>query len=180
MKKSLLFTMIALCSAIFVSCASLPKNVKPGDTLVIGRAEAYLHDYLPFADVDFTGRKLSGIEITIKEVNTGKRFVTKTNEDGCFIISRCKPGYSYAMETFKIIASGNSGARWVTLSFPNPRTFSAHDNFVVNLGGLYIDFDGKNNWATWEVKNHYYVKQFFEELDEESEWHNKEIIDLRS
>lgn len=179
MKKSLFFVLMVFCSAFFVSCASLPKTVKPGDTLVIGRAEAYLHDFLQFEDVDFKGRKLSGIEITIKEVNTGKKFITKTNNDGCFIIKNCKPGYSYAMETFKIFASGNAGGRWVSVSFPNPRVFSAHDNCIVNLGGLYIDFDGKNNWASWEVKNHFYVKQFFEEIDVDSEWHDKEMIDLR-
>ena len=180
MKKSILFAMIALCSSILISCASLPKTVKPGDTLVIGRAEAYLHDYLAFEDVDFKGRKLAGIEITIKEVNTGKKFIVKTDNDGCFITTKCKAGPSYALESFKITVSGNSGAqRSISVSFSNPRIFSAHDNCVVNLGGLYIDFDGKNNWATWEVKNHFYVKQFFEELDEESEWHNKQIIDLR-
>ena len=86
MKKSLFFVLMVFCSAIFVSCASLPKTVKPGDTLVIGRAEAYLHDFLQFEDVDFKGRKLSGIEITIKEVNTGKRFITKTERLGFRIL----------------------------------------------------------------------------------------------
>ncbi|MCR4735731.1 MAG: hypothetical protein K5829_12090 [Treponema sp.] len=181
MKKSFLIFMLALLvSLFFISCATLPKTVEPGSALVIGRAESKVHGYNQFEDVDFKGRKLGNMEITVEEESTKKEFIVKTDEEGLFVITKCKPNHSYKLKTFKFTSASNSGAyRSVSVSFPNSVTFVAKENVVSNIGSIYIDFDGEANMASYQVKNHYYVKQSFLDLDEESEWLEKRIIDLR-
>ena len=182
MKKVFLFSLFTLLAAVLVmSCSSIPKTVKPGDTLVIGRAEAYVHGFKKFQDVKFDGRILGNMEITVREEKTDKKIMVRTDEDGCFIINKCKAHEKYAIEGYKLTVTSDTGASqsvWVTLYYPP--TFIAYDNQVINVGGIYIDFDGENKVATYEVKNHYYVKQFFEDMAAESEWADKPIVDWRN
>ncbi|MCR4954242.1 MAG: hypothetical protein K6A43_09230 [Treponema sp.] len=182
MKKVFPSILLTLLAAVFISsCSSIPKTVKPGDTLVIGRVEAYVHGYKQYEDVKFDGRILGNMEITVRNVKTRKSFVVKTDKDGCFIINNCKPHEQYALEGYKLQIISNSGYSrtvWVTLSYPP--TFIAYDNQVINVGGIYLDFDGEKNVAFYEVKNHYYVKQFFEDFAAESEWADKPIVDWRN
>lgn len=175
----------SLISAIFlgsllVSCASIPKKVNPGDTLVIGRVEVKTHDYIPYEDIKINGTFHEGIEMTVKNVRSNKELIVKSNKDGCFFISNLVAGDTYEITHLKLTVYSNSGAcQWIEVSFSNPRTFVPLDNQVLNIGCTYYDFDGANNWASWQTGNHNYVKEFFKDLPDESEWFEKEIKTLR-
>lgn len=180
MKKSFFLVLCSLVIPIlFMSCATLPKTVKPGDTLVIGRVEIKAHDYKMFGEYDMNGIFHSDVELELVEQATGRIRKITPNKDGCFYISRLKANSTYGFKkaTYKVFKS--NGYAWCSVDIPEPRWFVASDNIVVNLGCTYYDFDGKNNWASWKTTNHFYVKQFFHDIDEESEWFEKDIIDLR-
>ncbi|MCR5765209.1 MAG: hypothetical protein K6G09_04435 [Treponema sp.] len=181
MKKTSLFVLLACCAAlIFSSCASIPKKAKPGDTLVIGRAEVYSHDYISLYGVKVNGELCYNIEITIKDMIHGGEKIIRTNEEGFFCIKGLKPAVSYGITKVLYKSYGSDGA-WFQNSvlINNPETFIPYDNMVLNLGTTHYDFDGKKNWVTWRRMDTEKVKKYFLDLHEEedSEWFNKEIID---
>ena len=181
MKKYYLFSLLTIVAAcFFMSCASLPKTVKPGDTLVIGRVEVKAHDYSLFSGTNLNGTFHSDVELEISEQVSGRKVTIKPNKDGCFYIKGLKAGYSYAVTkvSYMALKDGGGGVK-MSVNISYPKYFLAIDNKVVNLGCTYYDFDGAKNWVTWETKNHYYVKEFFNDLQEESEWYDKSIVDYR-
>ena len=181
MKKSLLFSVLTLVIAVsFMSCASLPKKVKPGDTLVIGRVEVKTSGYENFMDVEFNGIFHDGIELTIRDQITGKERTVLPNKDGCFYITGLKAHGTYGISKLKLTRHGISGAySWLEFEIPNPKVIIPYDNMVVNTGCLYIYFDYTAGQVSWETKNHFYVNQFFQELEEDSEWFEKKMYNQR-
>lgn len=186
MKKSLknyfLFCLIAAFNAVFfMSCASLPKTVKSGDTLVIGRVEVKAHDYPVFNGTVMNGTFHSNIVLEFTDYDTGVKRNIKPNKDGCFFIKNFKPNATYGITkvTYEVKNAAQNGGVSCFVNIPSPNWFTPVDNKVINLGCTYFDFDGSRNWVTWNKANHFYVKQFFQDLQDETEWYDKEIIDLR-
>lgn len=181
MKKNRISTVFALSLLLVLSsCASIPKKVKPGDTLVIGRAEIFTHDYAKYNDIDLNGIFHSEMELTLKDMVFGKERIIKPNEDGCFYISglRAHGTYGFTKVVYSVHNNDGSGVK-MSVNISNPKTFIPYDNIVVNIGCTYYDFDGITNYVTWQTRNHYYVQQFYEDLDQESEWFDKEIVNQR-
>ncbi len=180
MKKSYFFVLCSFVVAIlFMSCATLPKTVKPGDTLVIGRVEIKAHDYALYNGYEMNGTFHSDVELELTEQSSGKKRNIKPNKDGCFYIKGLKPEctYGFTKATYKVNHSNGYAYCWVEI--PEPRWFTPIDNKVINIGCTYYDFDGSKHLVSWNTTNHFYVRQFFEDIDEESEWFEKDVIDLR-
>jgi len=180
MKKSLLFSLSALFALFFLSCASIPKTVNPGDTLVIGRVEITAHDYKRTNDVEINGTYYSEVELTLKDMISGSEKLIKPDENGCFYISGLKAHGTYGFTKVQFLAMANDGhgvKLWVDIS--QPRTFIPYDNQVVNIGCTYYDFNGAKNWVTWDVRNFFYVQECFNDLEDESEWFDKPIVEQR-
>lgn len=175
--KILLGTAVAV---MLVSCASIPKKVKPGDTLVIGRIEVDIKGAQNFEDVEFNGRFHDGIELTIMESKTKKEKTIYPDEDGFFYISGLKAHEPYQIKSMKITRYGYSGASmWHELPVAGAKNFIPYDNIVVNIGCLNYDIDYEANYYETNYSNYYYVKDCFERLNFESEWFDKEIVDQR-
>lgn len=182
MKKYCLFSLLTIVAAsFFISCASLPKKVKPGDTLVIGRVEVKAHDYGIFNGTVLNGTFHSNIELEFTQQDTGIKRNVKPNKDGCFFIKSFKPDTTYGITkvTYEVKNAAQDGGVLNSVVINNPKWFTAADNKIINLGCTYFDFDGSKNWVTINTTNHFYVKQFFQDLEEDSEWYDKDIIDLR-
>ena len=181
MKKSFNFCLTAIfLSILFMSCASLPKKVKPGDTLVIGRVEIKAHDIESYDGLNMNGVFYSDVELELKEQLHGKTRIIKPNKNGCFYITGLKANYTYGFtKASYYVYKSDGGYVKMSVDIPEPKWFVASDNIILNIGCTYYYFDGIKKWVTWETKNHYYVKEFFQELDEESEWFSKRIVDWR-
>lgn len=177
MKKVLqLFTIIAAVTML-ASCASLPKKVKKGDSLVIGQVEVRTLGYENYEDVKFNGTFHDGIELTITDVKTNKEIKVSPDKEGYFYITGLKPHESYRISKFKLTRYGNSGAStWIEPDVYDQRTFIAYDNIVVNTGLHAFT----SNWLAkefiYEIKKHNSVKNHFLEQDFDSEWMDKEIV----
>lgn len=181
MKKSLLFSFLALCALmLFASCATLPKKVKPGDSLVIGRVEINVHDYGTFDGVNLNETDISEVELVLKDVIYGKEKIIRPNKDGFLYITGLTPHRTYAFThlKFSVVANDGHGGIFNT-DLPQIRSFIAYDNIIVNIGCTSFDYNGAKSWVSWKTSNYYYVKENFESLDEESEWFDKEILEQR-
>ena len=180
MKKTSVFILFACFAAVlFASCASIPKKAKPGDTLIIGRAEVYSHDYISLYGVKVNGDLCYNIEITVKDIIHGGEKIFRTNEEGFFCIKGLKPSVSYGITKVLYKSYGSDGSWFQNYVLINtPETFIPYDNMILNLGTTYYDFDGKNNWVKWRTSDFDKVKDYFLDLEEEedSEWFSKEII----
>lgn len=176
MKKSIFIVLAAL---ILTSCATLPKQVKPNETLLVGCVSTsvfgYKQEYKKLND-----EKNNKIELTIKDTNSIKEFLVKPNKDGLFIVKGLNPASSYKITRMKLIAETNDGASWVTIDFPNPTTFKPLYETVNNVGLIRINFNGQTNMCYWSIEDHAYVKRKFLTLakDEESEWAEKEFYNI--
>lgn len=179
MKKYCLFSLLTIVAAsFFMSCASLPKTLKPGDTLIIGYAEIKAHDFTLYSGTNLNGTFHSDVELEISEQVSGRKVTVKPNREGYFYVKGLKAGYSYAITKVSYMAErdGGGGVK-MTVNVAYPKYFVAIDNKVVNLGCTYYDFDGSKNWVTWVTRNHHQVKVFFESLQDESEWYEKDIVE---
>ena len=97
MKKSILFNLLALSAVVFLtSCATLPKKVKPGDSLVIGRVEINVHDYGTFDGINLNETDISEVELVLKDVISGKEKLIRPNKDGFLYITGLTPHRTYA------------------------------------------------------------------------------------
>ncbi|MCR4742314.1 MAG: hypothetical protein K5866_05540 [Treponema sp.] len=180
--KKIVFIALILLAGILTSCASIPSKVKPGDTLVVGKMEVKAHDYKysERTGIDLNATYTYNIEITIKDIISGKEFPVMTNEDGFFFVKGLKAHTPYAISKVMVTAYSMSG--WYTtfgVTLNTPPEFVPYDNQVVNIGATYFDADGSKSYWTSQTSNHYLVKEYFEELSEGSEWASKNIVDWK-
>lgn len=181
MKKIFFSMTVLLLSLISISCASVPKKMKKGDSMVIGKVDVEAVNYpVSVGDVNFNGHYMEGNEIIIRNIKTGKEKSITTDKDGYFYVSGLIPHDTYEITTLKVTHYENSGSGiTVTTEFSSPRQFVVYDNIVVNLGATFYTLDGSTNMTSWEITSYYLVKQYFQEIAAESEWLNAEIIDSR-
>jgi len=177
MKKS--FILLSLLSILFVSCASVPKAVKPGDTLVIGNLSCIMLGYKNYEDVNLNGTIKEGVELTIMDLKKYSDVKTvKTDKNGFFVITGLTPHESYCISKIKISKTGNSGASLTTgLEFTpeNRHGFVAYDNAVVNIGTTTYTFNGRDNWVNWSFDEYWEAERMFKQEAAESEWLTKQI-----
>lgn len=178
MKKSF-FLLCALLSVFLISCSSVPKTVKSGDSIAIGRIEANLHDYRPFEDVEFKGRKTDGLELTFVDLDASKILHVKPNRDGFLMIKNFIPEHRYVADSMKITVTGTSGSQVsLTINFTAKKPFTLYENKVLNLGDVIVDCNGANNSCMLKVNSFVFARQYFKDLceEEESEWYDVEIV----
>lgn len=179
MKKSLLIAAVIAFVAILSSCASIPKKVKDGDTLLIGRTEVYVHDYPDYQDVKINGIYYDHIELTISCVQNNSKKIVRPNKDGYFYITGLTPHYSYYISSAKFTAGSTSGYYYtITLDMSSyEKDFIPYENAVVNMGCLNIDFNGENNYANWSYSRPEIVKANFDTIDSDSQWHDMDYYE---
>lgn len=177
-KKINLFTILSLV-LILSSCASLPKTVKAGEALVIGRAEFVTRNFAPYEGYNVNGDYKSGITLTLSDWDSGKQQKVEVDKDGYFYLTKLNPDHQYTFVRADLVTAVGSGAYQFWIQMSPPFFFSPKEGSVLNLGTLNLDLDGAKNWATWNYSNHYRVKENFKNLDEDSEWLDMPIIDHR-
>lgn len=174
--KSLLICMLAVC---FASCASIPKKVQKGDTLVIG--------YVSVASIlnnsdnrEFGGRDQTitrNIEVTIENVKNNEKRVVYTDKNGYLFITGLKAHEPYRITKVLFKVNGNAGSSTTWVNLYNTESFIPYENAVVNIGCTKYIFNQKINQVTYETKDHFRMRSVFKEVSEGSEWADAKIYD---
>lgn len=165
--------------AMLSSCASLPKKVKPGEGLVIGRAAFTVQNVAPYEGQKLNGTYKDGIKLTLVDWDTQAKKEIVLDKDGYFYLSNLNPNHQYTFTRADLGIKLNSGAYEFWIQMGNPKLFSPKEGQVLNLGYLFLTLNGANNSATWDYSSHYLVKENFQALEEDSEWLDMPIVDLR-
>lgn len=178
MKKSFILLSI-LSTLLLISCASVPKSVKPGDTLTIGDVSCVMVGYPNFEDVKTNGTFKEGIELTIYDAINKKEVKTvKTDKNGFFTITGLKPHITYCITRIKVTRVGSSGAsysNWADYSPENAISFIAYDNLVVNIGSRMFSFNDNSRSVLCSFMDYRQTEKLFKEQAAESEWLTKQI-----
>lgn len=177
MKKNLSLILALTLVFLLTSCASVPKKIKPGDSLVIGQAKIQSRGYKDTGYGNMNGTFKGGIEITIKDLNTNKEKVIKTDKDGYFFVKGLAPHNPHQISKVKMTVSGNNGTYSTWVEFTNAEIFIPYDNLVTNIGCTTYIFDGKTNTVWFECRDHYKMRSVFKERSEGTEWQDKKIYD---
>lgn len=180
MKKVLNLFLILTFLLICTSCSSLPKTVKAGDTLVIGRVTCSLTGYEDYGEVKVNGRYTKGIELKVLDTIDNKEYTVRTDDDGYFYLKNLPPHHACTVTFVKVTKSGVSGngySVWIDIQPNSRKIFIPYKEMVVNLGTTDYYFDGKKNWVNWENINYTQVSVHFKQLEEKSEWLEKKIYD---
>lgn len=176
MKKIGLFGILLVLVGVVVSCATLPKEVKEGDTLVIGGFEVQTTGYNDTGYGRIKSEVKGGIKIHVTDAKSGKEYLYTTNKDGYVYMKNLKAHESYYVSKVEMNVSGSKGTFSTWVDMPKNDIFIPYDRTVVNIGIKYFVFDGENHRVSWETKGHEIVEFDFSCLDVDSEWMSKDIV----
>lgn len=148
--------LIGILIGLISSCSSVPKTIKNGDTLIIGRITI--------------GQNDSEYLLVIKEVKSGKAKAVKTDSKGYFLIRGLKAG-----ETYSYVEVKEGGGSWIKVPL-NMKRFVPFENSVVNLGWMDFSFGG-SSYGSWRFKDYAEVRNFFFRMADQrdSEWFDADI-----
>ncbi len=181
MKKFSFLLGIIFSAILLSSCATLPKTVADGDTLIIGQIRCTLSGYDENIGAKLNGVFTKDVEITVLDVNENKEYFYRPDKDGYIFMTNLPPHHACCISKVKVTAraySGNGG--WsvgLDIQPEQRKILIPWDNKVVNMGCLDFYFDGKRNWVNWEYSNHSAVNVHFKQLSDNSEWMMKEVYD---
>lgn len=178
MKKNVFYIGILLSAFLLVSCVSLPKKVKEGDTLVMGRftVNGFGYDEWKEYNISLNGYHTDNITVTIAEWETGKEKIYQIPNDGYFYWTGLKADELYIIKRIEYKVLHNSGAyvnAWVD-NVTN-MSFTPKEETVVNIGVNHFDFNGTTNWSEWNRDYWGDTKNHFVGLGIETEWLSKDI-----
>lgn len=180
MKKNVFFIGIFTFLFILMSCVSIPKKVKNGDTLVIGQVTVNGHGYKVFPEennLTLNGFHTDNIEVTIAEWDTGKERKMIIPKDGFFYWTGLKANETYIIKKVEYKVTAPSGA-WVNawIDQVTNMSFIPKENTVVNIGINHFDFNGVSNWVEWNRNYWGDTQNHFKGLELDSEWMKKSIV----
>lgn len=181
MKKSLITILMAAIVALsFCSCASIPKKVKEGSSLVIGRLEADVSYYSNNTgiDIDLNGTYHREIQLIIENTETGKKTTIRPDKNGYFYLSNLQPNTTYNYVWAQVTVESTSASRWVNFDIRN-WSFTPYEDTVINLGTLRFALDGQRNRVTWSSYEFPQVAEHFKSVAGNSEWANVDIYDYK-
>jgi hypothetical protein len=152
-------------------CASFPEPGKNNQTLVIGKIVEKGINFDAAQGASVNGTNLCNIEISIKELSSGKEIKLISNGDGIFHSTSMKPG-DYELTKFYIrITSGGAWADMWTKPAAD-KFFTISENRVNNLGGIEWICDKKKGYYYWLNKEYDDVKSNFAKTNPDSAWNN--------
>lgn len=178
MKKSLisLLTLLSLTLCL-CSCGSIPKKIKEGTSLVIGRLEAEA-TYYP-ADgtgIDFNGIYHKSIQLKIINTETGKEVTIRPDKNGYFYLNNLNADQTYNLLWAQVTAESTSATRWVSFNITN-WSFTPYEGTVINLGTIRFALDGQRNRVAWSSYEFDEVREHFESVAKDSEWISIDVYD---
>lgn len=168
---------LALLALLFTSCATLPKEIKENSTLLIAKIEGYAVGYNMVGDLSISGRFTNGFDITLLDVDTNHHRRVFANRDGFIFCDKLVPEHRYRIDGVQVSRSNSDGTYFeVYMQGINVKEFIPDSEKVINIGKIYVDYDGKAKKASWTIKDYYEVSEYFNNLDPESEWHLADMI----
>ena len=178
MKKYLLTFLSVLLTMIFTSCVSIPKTIKDGSTLVIGKIKVDASGFKSDSDYgNINGSYTGGAEVTVRDVIHGKEIVIHPDKQGFFYTTKLTAHGTYYISKVSITVNGNKGTRTMWFDFPPQTTFIPYEEAIVNIGNMNVYFNGNTNSVSWEIRDHYKVKKYFDELELETEWNDAQVYE---
>lgn len=170
---------ILLSVLMLASCASVPKKVKPGTGLVIGRTTFTVQNCAPYEGQKLNGSYKNGVKLTLVDWDTQAQKEILADDEGYFYLPKLNPDHQYTFTRAEVAIKLNNGVYSFWVQMGNPKFFSPVEGEVLNLGYLFVTLNCQNNMADWDYSSHYLVKENFLEIAEDSEWATMPIEDLR-
>jgi len=180
MKKVFFVLGMILSTMILTSCATLPKKVKEGDTLIIGQITCSLSGYDNYEKGKPKGLSKDKIEAKVLDVNTNKEYNVVPDKDGFFFLKNLPAHHACVISYIKVTRTDPNGSGYyVTFEVPasQRKVMIPYSDAVVNAGTYKYYFDGKRNWVTWENTGNSAVNVHFKQMNEDSEWFEKKMYD---
>lgn len=178
MRKSLF--VISFLSALFclTSCASLSKGkvtkCEPKDNnsvflCGILTAEGTGFDKY-YGKVSVNGFHTKGIEINIKDLNTGKIVRTKTGENGFFYIPNASAGHKYKLVDATVKDEADGYSTWITFPLDQTRISICKVKQGTVICDIRITYKKDGPWRWVDPGESYRVKQVFSMQYPDSKW----------
>jgi hypothetical protein len=170
--KSFIVILFFLFSSFLISCTSLPDADENNQTLVIGEIILNAKGFLTYGSASVNGTSKRGIEITIREISSGKEYKMKSWSEGLFYSTKISEGNYMIIKYYFKNTVGNS---WADVTQNNPGYIFEIENGVVNNLGL-IQWNSERGKSTLSFYNsqHEQVRTDFREIYAESNWNEKE------
>jgi len=125
-------------------------------------------------EVSVDGLYTKGIELKIKDINTGKVYNVKTEKHGFFYIPKAKAGHKYQLIEATVRDENDGYGTWVTFPLTQTRICTCKVKQGTILCNVRISY--KDKFFTWnDPGESYRVRQVFRLLYPESGWNNYEF-----
>ena len=166
---------------VLVGCTSLPLPTADNQTLVIGTVTFTAKGFEKFSTVNINGTHLSGIILSVKNIETDVISKLYSDENG-FICSNTLAEGSYIIE--ELTYNKKNRSAWVTLPVKFNGTdilnfFTIQKDVINNLGEITCTADGETGKRYYSLNNNYdKVISILKELDEENDWANVPISNV--
>ena len=163
---------IVIISCIVIGCASIPKANEKNQTLIVGQIALEAKNWpIPYAYVNGTYK--TGIEITIENIESGKKYSVKSQNNGLFYLNNI-PNGNYRISRLHLNKPSwkvQRGLRW------DPRRqFKVIEGYVNNFGQLNW-YCTRNNTTFYYNKEYEEVRNIFQEKYKSTNWNEKDWLD---
>ena len=168
-------SLILIIGFLVVGCVSVPNANGKRQTLLIGQIVMDSRGWST-AYASINGNFTTGIEITIQNIESGKKYTTRSQLEGIFLSAKIPKGTYRITKLYLKKEFGNS---WRSVWWePRGREFEIIEGYVNNMGIL--DWYCENNSPGKLTANKEYeqVRNAFQEKVESSNWNEKEWINV--
>lgn len=171
MRNTLIAAGILTFLVILSGCATAPANpTSPTDTLLVGQLIFNLSGFGSYGGATVNGKQTQGVQISLKNVTTGKIFKTETHgPNGLFYLPNLTPAdYLIVHLYYKALA----GRAWADVNFrpgPPPQ-FRLAPTGVSDIGTVIANFgdNGQSNVSLQKAYN--LVRSDFSQKFPRSKW----------
>ena len=176
MRKLKLGFILVAVGLFFVSCTSFPTPDENAQTLVVGQIVSEASGFFNYGSATVNGINKDGIEIIIKNAESGKTYVMTSQKDGMFYSTDIPKGY-YILT--KLYYKKTTLFRWADLWFESLDEFEIVEGVVNNFGILDWTSVRAARFTLTANKEYEQVRARFEGRSQASNWNLREWKNVR-